>query len=229
MADQNIQMKHNNGATWDNLFPKTKANLTTLESGKTVEETVNQLLTDLTSKTTIAQVSAEIKKVVGAAPEALDTLIELAEALGNDANFAATVTANLAGKVDKVAGKGLSTNDFTAALKTKLDGLKDHSSEISALQSSKADKTTTYTKVETDAALAAKAAAATTYTKTEVDTKVAGTYTKAEADTLLKAKAPQATTYTKVEVDTRMANLQANAIPVTAVQPVGASVWFETL
>ena len=31
--------------------------------------------------------------------------------------------ARLAKKVDKVAGKGLSANDFTAALKSKLDGI----------------------------------------------------------------------------------------------------------
>lgn len=36
--------------------------------------------------------------VVGAAPGALDTIIELAAALGNDANYAATVTTALAGK-----------------------------------------------------------------------------------------------------------------------------------
>lgn len=35
----------------------------------------------------------------------------------------AAMTAALGNKVDKVSGKGLSTNDFTAALKTKLDGI----------------------------------------------------------------------------------------------------------
>lgn len=33
------------------------------------------------------------------------------------------VTNAVANKVDKVSGKGLSTNDFTATYKTKLDGL----------------------------------------------------------------------------------------------------------
>ena len=36
---------------------------------------------------------------------------------------AAALTSGLAGKVDKVTGKGLSTNDFTTPLKNKLDGL----------------------------------------------------------------------------------------------------------
>lgn len=39
-----------------------------------------------------------IESVVGSAPEALDTLKELADALGDDPNFAATVTTALAGK-----------------------------------------------------------------------------------------------------------------------------------
>jgi len=45
-------------------------------------------------------VTAEVASIVGAAPEALDTLNELAAALGNDANFAATVTNSLAAKAD---------------------------------------------------------------------------------------------------------------------------------
>lgn len=38
----------------------------------------------------------------------------------------ASVTAGLGGKVDKVDGKGLSTNDYTAAEKTKLAGLNNY-------------------------------------------------------------------------------------------------------
>lgn len=37
-----------------------------------------------------------------------------------------TMNTALAGKVDKVSGKGLSTNDFTTALKTKLEGLSNY-------------------------------------------------------------------------------------------------------
>lgn len=45
-------------------------------------------------------VNAEFEKLLGSAPEALDTLSELATALGNDANFAATITNQLAQKLD---------------------------------------------------------------------------------------------------------------------------------
>lgn len=49
---------------------------------------------------TAAQVKASIEAVIGAAPDALNTLDELAAALGDDANFAATVTEELSKKVN---------------------------------------------------------------------------------------------------------------------------------
>lgn len=51
-----------------------------------------------------------ITKLVNGSPEALDTLLELSEALGNDPNFATTITNALAKKVDKESGKGLVVN-----------------------------------------------------------------------------------------------------------------------
>ena len=54
----------------------------------------------LDGKTTETYVNTQITNVVGVAPAALDTLTELAAALGDDANFAGTVTNALAGKVD---------------------------------------------------------------------------------------------------------------------------------
>jgi hypothetical protein len=52
----------------------------------------------LDSKATPAQVTAAVAAVVDAAPGTLDTLNELAAALGDDANFASTVTNALAAK-----------------------------------------------------------------------------------------------------------------------------------
>ncbi len=58
-----------------------------------------------------AFVAQEIAALVNSAPGTLDTLQELAAALGNDANFATTVTNALAGKVSK------SGDTMTGALK----------------------------------------------------------------------------------------------------------------
>lgn len=83
--------------------------------------------TKLNSSYTSAQVDAAISVAVNGlmngAPGALDTLKELADAMGNDPNFAATLTNKLSGKVDKITGKGLSTEDFTTALLNKLNGI----------------------------------------------------------------------------------------------------------
>ena len=46
-------------------------------------------------------VSQKISELVNSAPETLDTLKELANALGNDENFAQTILEKLAGKADK--------------------------------------------------------------------------------------------------------------------------------
>lgn len=70
-----------------------------------------------------AAISAAINGLINGAPGALDTLIELASALGNDPNFAVTITNALANKVDKIAGKQLSTEDFTTVLLNKLNGI----------------------------------------------------------------------------------------------------------
>lgn len=50
-----------------------------------------------------AFVQAAIAALVASSPAALDTLNELAEALGNDPNFATTMTNALAGKMDRAA------------------------------------------------------------------------------------------------------------------------------
>lgn len=68
-------------------------------------------------------VTQKISELVNSAPGTLDTLKELAAALNNDSNFATTVITQLETKVDKVKGKQLSTEDFTAALKTSLESL----------------------------------------------------------------------------------------------------------
>lgn len=53
---------------------------------------------DQFTNSVISLITSRINALVNAAPGALDTLKELADALGNDANFAATMTAQLAGK-----------------------------------------------------------------------------------------------------------------------------------
>jgi hypothetical protein len=54
--------------------------------------------TNTTQLATTAFVQSAVAALINGAPGALDTLVELANAFGNDANFAATMTTALAGK-----------------------------------------------------------------------------------------------------------------------------------
>jgi hypothetical protein len=60
---------------------------------------VTDLQTTLNSKATPSDITTAINNLISSAPGALDTLDELAAALGDDANFASTITTALAGKV----------------------------------------------------------------------------------------------------------------------------------
>ncbi|EBW9313469.1 phage tail protein [Salmonella enterica subsp. enterica serovar Bovismorbificans] len=65
---------------------------------------------------TAAFVAAKVAQLVGSAPETLDTLKELADALGNDPNFATTV-------LNKLAGKQPLDETLTALSGKSVDGL----------------------------------------------------------------------------------------------------------
>lgn len=61
-------------------------------------------------------VDARVQQVVGAAPSALDTLQELAAALGNDPNYAATLStqlSTLAGRVTAIEAAGTPKRTFS--------------------------------------------------------------------------------------------------------------------
>ena len=74
---------------------------------------------DLTGYATETYVDNAIAGLVDTAPQTLDTLNELAQALGDDPNFATTISTELGGKVDKETGKSLMTD----AERTKLAGI----------------------------------------------------------------------------------------------------------
>ena len=67
--------------------------------------------TNTTQIATTAFVKAALDALVAAAPGALDTLDELAAALGDDANFAATMTAALAARLRVDADQGLTATE----------------------------------------------------------------------------------------------------------------------
>ena len=66
-------------------------------------------------------IDEKISNLVNSAPETLDTLGEIASALEENEDVISALNSVVSNKVDKVAGKGLSTNDFTNEDKTNLE------------------------------------------------------------------------------------------------------------
>ena len=96
------------------------------DDGKNLVEKLVEIQTggqvDLSGYATETYVQQQLEALVGGAPEALDTLKELSAALGDNADFASTMTQQLAGKVDKAEGQRLITDEEAA----KLAGLQNY-------------------------------------------------------------------------------------------------------
>jgi hypothetical protein len=90
--------------------------------GATLNDALNASTTQTWSITKINNsITNAINAVTNGAPGALDTLAELSAALGNDANFAATVTTGLSNRVrTDTAAQGLTTQQKTNA-RTNID------------------------------------------------------------------------------------------------------------
>ncbi len=95
-----------------------------------------------------AKISAAIDELIGGAPAAYDTLKEIADYIAAHKEVSDALSAAIGGKVDKVAGKGLSTEDFTAALKAKLDALPAITSAQVTAWTNKAEKTVATTSAD---------------------------------------------------------------------------------
>ena len=103
--------------------------------------TEHQSLEGLASET---YVDNKVSSLVNSAPETLDTLNELAQALGDDPNFATTVSTQIGKKVDKVEGKSLVDDDEISRL-ANVDNYND--TELRNLINAKANPSDIPTKV----------------------------------------------------------------------------------
>ncbi len=154
------------------IFNTTLSCLQVYENGKWVcksnrghTHTVSNI-TDFESSVD-TKISNAVANVLDTAPEALNTLKELSNSLGDDPNFATTITTQIGTK----AGKA------TTYTKTEVD----------SVVSTKADQSSTYTKTEMDTLVASKEEQGTSYTKAEnnvlLDTKTDEAYVdKAKAE-----------------------------------------------
>lgn len=94
---------------------------------KTLSAALTEIFTSVSSSISsddaASLIAEEIAKIVNGAPETGDTLKELFDLINDNKEAADLLTSAVSGKVDKIEGKGLSTEDFTTELKTKLDML----------------------------------------------------------------------------------------------------------
>ena len=102
------------------LYPKTAANNVFLQSGTDVE---TAMTTIPTTETVEGLISNAIDALIDGAPATYDTLKEISDWIATHQSEYEALIAAIAGKVDKVEGKQLSTEDYTTAEKTKLAGI----------------------------------------------------------------------------------------------------------
>jgi hypothetical protein len=69
-------------------------------TGQVPAEQLGNATVDLSDYATEEYVDSAVTNLISSAPEALDTLNELAAALGDDENFATTITNSISGKAD---------------------------------------------------------------------------------------------------------------------------------
>lgn len=174
-------------ATKEELSGYVKTKDLTTELNKKVDKVPGKSLIDDTEITRLASVE-----------NYNDTAIKADIAKKADAT---AMTAALGGKVDKVEGKVLSSNDYTTAEKEKLAGLSN------------------YNDTEIKADIAKKANAADVYTQTQVNTELGKKADKTTVESLtttVDGKANKATTisgygitdaYTKTEVDAKVSSV----------------------
>lgn len=86
--------------------------IATQPGGATIDDNLTSASTVWSSQKTQQEITAGLDALVAGAPDALDTLQELADALGDDPNFAGTVTTALNNRVrTDTAAQGLSTTE----------------------------------------------------------------------------------------------------------------------
>ena len=105
-----------------------KAKLDGIEEKANYITHLSQLINDAGFQTE-EEVNAAIQKIIGSAPEVLDTLKEIADALGNDPNFATTITKKLAAITeqvnqeieDRIAGDEANSAEVAAEVQARKD------------------------------------------------------------------------------------------------------------
>ena len=93
------------------------SDLQSMTANGMTESKVNELIT------------AKINALVNGAPQAYDTLKEIADYISKNQTAVDAINSAIGNKVDKVVGKGLSSNDFTTVLMNKLNAVAENATK----------------------------------------------------------------------------------------------------
>lgn len=142
MAMKNVILKMKVDNAIQELMVKTGADNVIVDSatGKTLSTALAELAQDIDSavagglKASEVQgmIDSAISALINGAPETMDTLKELGDLISGNSDAMTLLNEAIGTKVDKEDGKGLSANDFTDALLTKLNGIADGATKVEA-------------------------------------------------------------------------------------------------
>ena len=127
------------GEVYD-LFAKSGADniIVNSETQETLAQRLVSIAKDISSATSGGvtptqvdeKISTAIDNLIGSAPDTYDTLQEIAAYIEEHQDAFTALNSAISNKVDKEVGKGLSENDFTTALKNKLDAIAEGATKV---------------------------------------------------------------------------------------------------
>ena len=130
------------------IIAKTTGKHTTVvwkETETTLDSALASIIAELSGQASgeavDAKISAAIDELIGGAPETYDTLKEIADYIESHKDVVTALNEAIGNKVNKIDGKGLSAEDFTAALKAKLEAMPAITAAQVEAWNGKADKT----------------------------------------------------------------------------------------
>lgn len=122
LDDKKVDKKEGYDLSKNDFTDELLEKLNGIEEGANKITALSQLLNDMDFQNS-TQVNEAIEKVIGSAPEVLDTLEEIAKALGDDPNFAATITKKLAAITEDLNEEVDRATAAEQALQTNIDNL----------------------------------------------------------------------------------------------------------
>lgn len=128
MAAKNVILRKKIENVLYDLLPQTSFAQVINTESQTLEQVVSSLSSQIAAAATATDLEAletRFDNLIQDAPGAYDTLKEIGDYIATHQDEYTALQALVGDKVTKEEGKGLSTNDFTDELKTKLEALYD--------------------------------------------------------------------------------------------------------